>query len=172
MRERSTTNSSRSAATWKCSRRLTWRPYHHLSMRTTTSAIAIDFPSPSLKAVARSRRLALARRSSRVNSSSVTRTKPDRPPICRNPKLSRATAATWRIAGCKSMSAGSASSYIRTLELPRNRSFWRRSSWAAGGVVRRSCYPQTKTIQYWRPIRSGTTTSTTKKWTRRVTRCR
>jgi hypothetical protein len=43
--------------------------------------------------------------------------------------------------GCKSMLAGSASSYARTLALPRNRSFWQRSSWVAGGVVRRSCVP-------------------------------
>ena len=62
---------------------------------------------PVIEGSGEGRPLAPARRSSRVNSSSVTRTKLGRPPICRSPKLSLATAATWPIVGCKSMSAGS-----------------------------------------------------------------
>src|SRR3954447_12892359 len=63
------------------------------------------------------------------------------------PEVLSRTAATWPIAGCKSMLVGSASSCARTLTLPRNRSFWQRSSWVAGGVVRRSCCPLPKTIR-------------------------
>ena len=71
-------------------------------------------------------------RSSRANSSWGTRTKTDRRPICRNPKFFPARAATWRIAACKNMWAGFVTSCANMVKLPRSRSSWRRSLWAAG----------------------------------------
>ena len=56
-----------------------------------------------------------------ANSSSATRTKTDRPPTCHNLKFCPATAATWLIAACKSMSASSATSCASTARRPKNR---------------------------------------------------
>jgi hypothetical protein len=93
-----------------------------LTMRTTTSATATGSRSLSSKAPAKCPRPAPARRSSRANSFSDTRTKTDRPPICRNPKSCHATAATWPIVACKSMWAGFAISCASTARHTKNRS--------------------------------------------------
>ena len=70
-------------------------------MHTTTSATATGSPSRSCKAPGRFRHPAQGRRSNLANSSSATRTKTDRPPICHNLKFCPATAATWLIAACE-----------------------------------------------------------------------
>ena len=59
----------------------------HLTMHTTISAIRDRLSEPVIEGLRMCRRPVLVRHSSRANSSSGTRTKTDRRPICRNQKF-------------------------------------------------------------------------------------
>src|ERR1700724_2953906 len=115
------TNSLHSAKAWRCSPRWTWRRRRRSTTRTIISATATGSRSRPSRVLVRCRRSAPARRSSRANSSWGTRTKTDRPPICRYPKFFPATAATWPIAACRSMWAGFGISCASTATHTRNR---------------------------------------------------
>ena len=75
------------------------------------------------------------RHSNQENLSLAIQTRTDRPQTCRNQKSCLETAATWPIAGYRSMSESFVTFCASMARLPRSRNSSQRSSWVDGGAV-------------------------------------
>src|SRR6476659_88794 len=101
----------------------------------TTSVTATGSPSQSLKALMTCQRPAPVRHSNQGNLFLVTQTRADGPWNYLNQKSCLETAATWPIAGYRSMSESFVSFCASMAKLARSRNSSRQSSWVDGGAV-------------------------------------